>query len=94
MSQFAVHHWNLALIPHQCIDGGPHVHDSGPLGRQHAILQTIKILAIDGRDEFAGEETEKHTWRKVVLAYAGAKLEVLVKHGAEGQRNRLVHMVS
>ncbi len=72
----------------------PHFHDSRSTRRQHAILQTVKILAMYRRHKFARRETEKDTRRQIVLSNSVAKLEILVKHCTKGQRNRLNALAS
>jgi hypothetical protein len=42
--------------------GMPHIHNSSSSSWQHAILQTIEILAVDGRYELARRETEENAW--------------------------------
>jgi hypothetical protein len=57
--------------------------------RKHAILHTVQITAVDGRHKTASEEAEYHARRKIVLPETMTELEVLVKHGAEREWNRL-----
>ena len=57
--------------------------------RQHAVLHAVQIAAVNRRHEAARHETEDDTRCQVMLAEAVAKLEVLVKHGAEREGNRL-----
>ena len=39
--------------------GIPHLHDASSSSRKHAILQAIKVLAMDRRDELSRGETEE-----------------------------------
>lgn len=82
--QLAINNGYLALLAKQVIDRRPHAHDAGALRGEHAVLETVQILAVDGRNEFTGQQAQDDTRREVVLADAGAELEVLVEHGAEG----------
>jgi hypothetical protein len=70
----------------------PHIHDSSSSCWQHAVLQTIQILSVDRRYEFACHETEENSWREIVLADTVAELEVLVEHCAEGEGDRLLYL--
>jgi hypothetical protein len=74
-----------------CIAGEsiPHFHYTGSSSRKHAILQAVKVFAVNWRDKFAGCKAEKHAGREIVFADTVAKLEVLVEHGSECERNRL-----
>lgn len=67
----------------------PHLKNTCPPRRQHAILQAIEAFAVDGRDEAAGGEAEEDAGGEVVFADAVAELEVLVEHGAKGEGDRL-----
>ncbi len=60
-----------------------------PPCREHAVLHAVQVAAVNGRDEAARHEAEDDTRCQVMLAEAVAKLEVLVEHGAEWERNRL-----
>ena len=85
--------WHLILsfiISHQ---GIPHIHDCRPARGEHGVLQAVEILAVDGRHEFAGCEAFEDARWKVVFADAGAELEVLVEHDAEGERDGLSALV-
>ena len=42
--------------------GMPHIHNPSSSSWQHAILQTVEILAVDGRYELARRETEENSW--------------------------------
>jgi hypothetical protein len=57
--------------------------------REHAVLHTVQITPVDGRNKTASEEAEYHARRKIVLPKTMTELEVLVKHGAEREWNRL-----
>jgi hypothetical protein len=59
------------------------------MSRQHAVLQAVKVLAVDGWHEFSCCKTGEHMRRKVVLANSVAKLEVLVEHCRECKGNGL-----
>jgi hypothetical protein len=48
----------LRCLGSQCM---PHVHDACSASRQHAILEAVEILSVDGRHEFAGCETEEYS---------------------------------
>jgi hypothetical protein len=76
--------WGLGS--RQCI---PHVPNTSTTSRQHAVLQAVKILAVNWWYEFACCETGENMRRKVVLANAVAELEVLVEHCRECEGNGL-----
>lgn len=45
----------------------PQLANGNPLHRQHAILQTVKVLAMDRRHKLARNETEEDAGRDVVF---------------------------
>jgi len=49
---------------------------------KHAVLQTVEVLPVYWRNKASGSQTKYNTGRKVVLADAVAKLEVLIEHGS------------
>jgi hypothetical protein len=57
--------------------------------REHAVLHTVQVTAVDGRHKTASEEAEYHARRKIVLPKTMTELEVLVKHSPEREWNRL-----
>jgi hypothetical protein len=67
----------------------PHIHNPRSARRQHAVLEGIKVFAVDRGHEFACCETQEHARRDVVFADAVAELEILVEHGAEGKGDGL-----
>ena len=54
------------------VQPSPNFGDVGALGREHAILQAVHVLAVDGRHELPGREVEDDTRREVVLSKTGA----------------------
>src|SRR5438034_11022768 len=72
----------------------PHGKNSSALRWQHAVLQAVEVLAVNRRHESTSCEIEDHARRKIVFADTMAKLEVLVKHGSEGERDRLGVVIS
>lgn len=44
---------------------------------------------MDGGQELSSSEAEEDAWREIMLAYPMSELEVLIKHGAKWERNRL-----
>ena len=83
---------NLRFFPpprRALIQASPHLRDIGALGGQHAVLQAVHVLAVDGRHELAGREVEDDARGKVVPAKAGTELEVLVEHFSEREGNGL-----
>lgn len=75
------------------IDGLPHLHDARPPRREHAVLEAIEILPVDGRHELARQETEQDPRRQVMFPDTLPHLEVLVEHGPEGKWDRLFEEV-
>jgi hypothetical protein len=57
--------------------------------REHAVLHTVQVTAVDGRHKTASKEAEYHARRKIVLPKTMTELEVLVKHSPEREWNRL-----
>lgn len=62
----------------------PQLANRNSLDREHAILETVQILAMYRRYELAGHEAEKHPRREVVFAKSLAQLCVLCKCLREG----------
>lgn len=60
----------------------PYLQHTGTIGRQHAVLHTIQIAAMDRGHEFTRDQTQDDARREVVSSQPMAKLKVLVEHGA------------
>ena len=70
-------------------EAGPCFQDARTLRGQHAVLEAVEALAVDGREELAGEEAEDDAGREVVLVDPMTQLEILVEYGSQRQRDRL-----
>ena len=70
-------------------EGAPHFPDAGATGRQHAVLQAVEVLAVNGRNELARNQAEEDARGEVVLADALGHLKILVEHGVEGKGDGL-----
>jgi hypothetical protein len=83
--------WRRSPPPlrHLGVDSSPHFPHGGSASWQHAVLQAVEILAVDGRNVFPCQEAEEDAGREVMLADAMGHLEVLVEHGTEGKWDRL-----
>ena len=58
----------------------PQLTDSHALLGQHAVLETVQVLAMNRRHKTPSDQAQYHAWRHVVLPYAIAQLKVLVQH--------------
>lgn len=58
----------------------PELCDSDSAGGQHAVLETVEVLAVNRRHKTATDKTEKDTRRDVMFADSIGKLRVFVKH--------------
>ena len=67
----------------------PRLEDARPPRRQHAVLQAVEAPPMNGREELARHQAQYDAGREVVLVDAVAELEVLVEHGAQGERDGL-----
>ena len=63
------------------VDCLPHLHDAHSRLGQHAVLQTVQDLAVDGRHKLACHEAYEDAARDIVLFQALEHLVVLVEHG-------------
>jgi hypothetical protein len=61
----------------------PELANAGSIGREHAILQTVQIPSMNGRDELARGEAKEDSWREVVLPYAVPELKIRLEHGTK-----------
>ena len=69
----------------------PDLHNLSPTRRKHAILKAIEVPAVYWGDKLPSSKVIHHFYGQIVFAKSLSKLEVLVKHGSQRQRNRLVH---
>ncbi len=83
-------HWRRPTAIHQA---SPKLTDTGAAGWKHAVLQAVQIPAVNRWHEAAGCQAQDDAGRKVMFADAVAELEVLVEHGAEGERDGLCTLV-
>lgn len=67
----------------------PQLRHTDPSRRQHAVLQAVEALAVDGRHEAARGEAEEDARRQVVFSDAPAQLEVLAEGLGEGEGDGL-----
>ena len=67
----------------------PNLPYPSPPSREHAILQAIKTLPMNWGQELSGREAKQDAQGKVVFADTMGELEILVEHGAEGERDGL-----
>lgn len=61
----------------------PELANAGSIGWEHAILQTVQISSMNGRNELARSEAKEDSWREVVFPYAVPELKVRLKHGTK-----------
>ena len=71
------------------VERRPHFPNAHPLGREHAVLETVQVLAVKRGHQLAGQQTKEDPGREVVLADPLAKLKVLIEDGLEGERSGL-----
>lgn len=64
---------------------GPQLADADALDGKHAVLQAIKVLAVDRRDKLPRDEAQEDAGREVVFPQAVAELGVLVDRLREGE---------
>lgn len=90
IQSFSIHGHSISLLFRRLSSQSmPHIHYSSSARGEHAVLQTVEVLAVDWRYEFASGKTQKDAWRQIVLADTIAELEVLVEHSTECKRDGL-----
>lgn len=91
--RYAQHRRGVAVAPHVLLrllrQSRPNLHHPRPPSREHAVLHAVEDPAVNGWYEAARHQAQDNARVEVVLAQAVCQLKVLIKHGTEGERNRL-----
>lgn len=89
----AQHRRGVTIVPHVLLrllrQSRPNLHHSRPPSREHAVLHAVEDAAVNGRHKTTRHQAEDDAGVEVMLAQTVRQLKVLIKHGAEGERNRL-----